>query len=119
MLQDWLEAIFSLEILRLRGEPHLHSKPGVEEERVIVVGTNRGTVELVIVGVLQADAGIRPGPADRLAGPERDVSDLAVQPLLFGVRALPVLMSTPYRLASELPQISKYCPVNTIRLSLP
>ena len=47
----------------------------MKEEGVVVMGTDRRAVELVVVDVLQADAGIEPWPARRLAGAERDVSE--------------------------------------------
>src|ERR1700676_2785404 len=58
------------------GRARLHGKPGMKEQRVVVVGADRGAVEFVVIGVLQADAGIEPRPAHRLAEPERDVGDL-------------------------------------------
>ena len=48
----------------------------MKEQRIVVLGADRGAVELVVVGVLQADAGVEPRPARRLADSERDVGDL-------------------------------------------
>jgi hypothetical protein len=44
---------------------------------VILVGAHRRAVELVVVGVLETDAGVEPRPAWRLAGAERDVGECA------------------------------------------
>src|SRR6516225_1027382 len=54
----------------------LEGNPGMEEQGVVVLGTDRGAVELVVIDVLQADAGVEPRPAERLAGAERDIGDL-------------------------------------------
>src|ERR1700726_2047417 len=56
--------------------PRLHRKPGVEEEGVVVMGADRGAVELVVIDVLQTDLGIEPRPARRLAQAERYVVKL-------------------------------------------
>ena len=82
----------------------------MEEQGVIVVGADRGAIELVVVGVLQADAGVEPRPAKRLAGAERDVGDLGhpavavrgqgvpgvhVEPVYVGVRGAPDIEILP------------------------
>src|SRR6516162_852986 len=58
------------------GDGRLEGNPGMEEQRVVILGADRGAVKLVVIGVLQADAGIEPRPAERFAHPEWDVGDL-------------------------------------------
>src|SRR5262245_48335465 len=60
----------------VRGRGRLEGNPGMEEQRVVVLGADRGAIELVVMDVLQADAGVEPWPAKRLAYIEGDVGDL-------------------------------------------
>jgi hypothetical protein len=46
------------------------------KKRIVVVGAGRGAIERVVIGILQADAGIEPWPARRFAGAERNVGKL-------------------------------------------
>src|SRR5215467_633747 len=49
----------------------------MQKQRVVVVCTNRGAVEFVVPGVLQADAHVRPRPSRCRTRPERDIRDLS------------------------------------------
>ena len=54
----------------------LHREPDIAKQCVVVVGEDCVPIELVVVGVLQADAHISPRPPWRLAANERDIGDL-------------------------------------------
>src|SRR5665213_143083 len=54
----------------------LHRNPSVEEQRVVIVSADRGSVKLVVVGVLKSDARICPRPNRRIAAYEWNVGDL-------------------------------------------
>src|ERR1035437_3518628 len=54
----------------------LHREPDIAKQCIVVVGEDRVPIELVVIGVLQADAHISPRPPWRLADAERDIGDL-------------------------------------------
>ena len=102
------------------GQPAYIANQAWRNSGVVVVGADRGAVELVVVDVLQADAGVEPWPAGRLAGAERDVGDLGHPAVAVrGQRASGDRSACRTRSASAVPQILKYWPVRTIRLSAP
>jgi hypothetical protein len=57
-------------------QPTLPGKPSIEEQRVVVMGADRGPIKLVVEGVLQTDACIEPRPDWRGARHERNIGDL-------------------------------------------